>query len=220
MYGYVILFLAGYFLGAVPFAYVVAKLAAGVDIRTVGSGNVGASNVRRAVGNTAGIAVLILDIGKGFVPVHFFPDLLAPALPQAPAAVVCALGAVLGHVFTVFLKFRGGKGVATSCGVALGLAPLPAAIALATFAGVVAVWRYISLGSMAAAGVFLVGSLLLEDDPLGANLPVTGLAVAVVVLIVVRHRTNIQRLLAGTENKVGQDRQETSAKEVGEETSD
>ena len=207
--GYVALFLASYFLGAIPFAYVVTKLLTGVDIRTVGSGNVGATNVRRAAGNAAAAVVLALDVAKGFVPAYFLPTWFArmsPGLSPGLAGVLCGLGAILGHVFTVFLRFRGGKGVATSCGVAFGLAPLQASIALGVFVAVVAVWRYISLGSMSAAAAFLAGLVLLGKEPWGAGLPLTLFAIAVVVLIVVRHGTNIGRLLAGTEHRIGQDR--------------
>jgi len=208
--GYVLLFLASYFLGAIPFAYVVTKLVAGVDIRTVGSGNVGATNVRRAAGNATAAVVLALDVAKGFVPAYLFPTWVArvsPGLSPVLAGVLCGLGAILGHVFTVFLRFRGGKGVATSCGVAFGLAPLQASIALGVFVAVVAVWRYISLGSMSAAAAFFVSLVLVGKEPWGAGLPLTLFALAMTALIAVRHRTNVGRLLAGTEHRIGEDRE-------------
>jgi len=205
--GYVVLLVVSYLLGAVPFGYLVAKAVAGVDVRTVGSGNVGATNVRRAAGNAAGAAVLVLDIAKGFVPAFFFPALFFPSLPATTAGVVCGLGAILGHVFTVFLRLRGGKGVATGCGVAFGLAPLQAVIALGVFGVVVAVWRYISLGSMTAAVAFLVVLVLLAQDPWGNGLALTLFGAAMAALVIIRHRSNIQRLLAGTEHKLGRDRQ-------------
>jgi glycerol-3-phosphate acyltransferase PlsY len=210
--GYVALFLVSYFLGAVPFAYVVTKVLTGVDIRTVGSGNVGATNVRRAAGNAAAAVVLALDVAKGFVPAHFFPAWFAgvfPGLSVEFVGVLSGLGAILGHVFTVFLRFRGGKGVATSCGVAFGLAPLQGGIALGVFVLVVAVWRYISLGSMSAALAFLVSLVLLGKEPWGKGLPLTLFALAITALIVFRHRTNIGRLLAGTEHKLGRDKEAT-----------
>jgi glycerol-3-phosphate acyltransferase PlsY len=165
-------------------------------------------------------------MAKGFVPAYFFPAWFAAVFPglspfdrltalSSPgrieelglAGVVCGLGTILGHVFTVFLRFRGGKGVATSCGVAFGLAPLQAGIAFGVFMAAVAIWRYISLGSMSAAAAFLVSLVLLGKDPWGTGLPLTLFALAITVLIVIRHRTNITRLLAGTEHKMGQDRQ-------------
>lgn len=206
--GYLALFLMSYFLGAVPFAYLVTKALTGVDIRTVGSGNVGATNVRRAAGNAAAGVVLALDVAKGFVPAHFFPTWFAGVLPGLSpefAGVLAGLGAILGHVFTLFLRFRGGKGVATSCGVAFGLAPLQGGIALGVFVVVVAIWRYISLGSMSAALAFLVSLVLLGKEPWGKGLPLTVFALAVAALIVLRHRMNISRLLAGTEHKLGRD---------------
>jgi len=209
--GYVMLLLASYLLGSVPFGYLAVKTVAGVDVRTVGSGNIGATNVRRTAGNVVGVVVLALDIAKGFVPAYFFPlwfgGFWGGASPVS-VAVVCGLGAILGHVFTVFMRFRGGKGVATGCGVAFGLAPLPAAVALGAFVVVVAVWRYISLGSMTAAVVFLVALVLLGKEPWGRDLPVTLFAAAMAALVIVRHRGNVQRLLAGTEHKLGQDRRQ------------
>jgi len=180
-----------------------------VDVRTVGSGNIGATNVRRAAGNALGLTALGLDIVKGFVPTFFFPTWFSAFWTgEVPVSVgvVCGLGAILGHVFTVFMRFRGGKGVATGCGVAFGLAPLPAAVALGVFVGMVAAWRYISLGSMTAALVFLIALVLVEDEPLGADLALTVFAAAMAALVILRHRSNISRLLAGTEHKFGQDR--------------
>ena len=204
MTGYLVLAVVSYLVGAVPFGYLVVRAVAGVDVRTVGSGNIGATNVRRAAGNLAGAAVLVLDIAKGFVPAYFFAGWFFPDLPATTAQVVCGAGAILGHVFTVFLRFRGGKGVATGCGVAFGLAPPEAALALGAFAAVVAVWRYISLGSMSAVVVFVVSLVVLGEDPWGEGLALTVLAGAMAVLVVARHRSNVRRLLAGTEPKLGQ----------------
>jgi len=213
---YPVLLTASYLLGSVPSGYLVVRLVTGVDVRTVGSGNIGATNARRAAGTVVGVVVLALDIAKGFVPAFFFPGWLCPSLPTTTAAVVCGLGAILGHVFTVFMKFRGGKGVATGCGVAFGLAPLPAAIALGVFIAVVVVWRYISLGSMTAALVFLVSLVLLSKEPWGAGLSLTLFAAAMAVLVIVRHWGNVQRLLAGTERKFGQARQGSPQADVQE----
>ncbi len=207
MTAYLILLVVSYLLGSVPFGYLITKAVTGVDVRTVGSGNIGASNVRRAAGNAAGAVVLVLDIAKGFVPAFFFAGWLFPSLPVTTAGVVCSLGAILGHVFSVFMKFRGGKGVATGCGVAFGLAPTEAAIALGVFLVVVAIWRYVSVGSMSAVVVFLVSLVLLAEDPWGEGLAVTLFAGVMAALVIVRHRSNIQRLLAGSEHKLGQDRE-------------
>lgn len=193
------LWIAGsYVAGSIPFGLFSGWLA-GVDVRTKGSGNIGFTNVLRVCGAKFGIPVLLLDIAKGF-----FPAWLALGQGQSVlVAVLCALGAILGHNFPVWLGFRGGKGVATSAGVLGALLPQELGIALVSFLAVVAVTRYISLGSITAAVAMLVSHLLLRDAPFGGEeLPRTLLAVLMCVLVVVRHRANIQRLLAGTENKI------------------
>ncbi|WP_298438509.1 glycerol-3-phosphate 1-O-acyltransferase PlsY [Geobacter sp.] len=180
-----------YLLGSIPTGLLLAK-ALGVDIRATGSGNIGATNVYRTLGRTVGITTLVGDCLKGLLPV-----LVARRLGFDEAWVAAAgLAAFLGHVYTVFLRFKGGKGVATALGVFLGISPIAVLAALGVFIGVVVKWRYISLGSIAAAAVMPVAVAVVEGKPL-----VVALTLAVSVLVIWKHRENIRRLREGTENK-------------------
>jgi glycerol-3-phosphate acyltransferase PlsY len=196
-----------YLLGSVPFSYLIVKLAKGRDVRTVGSGNAGATNVMRAAGKAAGVAALLLDCCKGIAAVT-----TARAL-GAPSAVVGAAAAavVVGHVFPVFLGFRGGKGVATAAGALGALEPAVLAVGMALFVVVVAWKRYISLGSMTAAVSFPL--LLLAGERLGWLRPAgTGpvaASFAIAALILVRHAGNLDRLRRGVEPRLGERRPET-----------
>jgi glycerol-3-phosphate acyltransferase PlsY len=205
------LILCAYLLGSVPFAYLIAKAVRGIDIREVGSGNVGATNVGRALGRKWGILVFALDVLKGFLPT------LAALLlhgcrigePELPLGVALAgFAAVAGHNWPVFLKFKGGKGMATSCGVFLAVFPLGLLIAVGVWAAVVALTRYVSVGSMVAAATLLACALLLGRDPFGAGKFLTALAAVAAVLSIVRHRANIGRLVQGTENRIGRKREQ------------
>jgi glycerol-3-phosphate acyltransferase PlsY len=181
-----------YLAGSVPTGFLVAR-ARGVDIRAAGSGNIGATNVARTLGRPLGALVLFLDALKGFAP-----TLGAAALGLSDGAVAASgLATVLGHVFPVWLRFRGGKGVATGLGVFLALAPVAAAAAVVTYAGLLAATRVSSLGSLAAATV-LLGAMVATQRP-GATL---ALGVAVWLLIVWRHRDNIARLRRGQEGRL------------------
>lgn len=189
-----ILLALSYLLGSVPFGVLIARYKK-VDIRRHGSGNIGATNVNRALGKKAGVLTLVLDCAKGALPVALAQNFTGDDFQAAGAG----MAAFLGHLFPVFLKFKGGKGVATGLGVFLYATPLAALCCVAVFAVAVAVSRYVSLGSMLAAlSLPLFGCLL--------QVPVSyGYASgAVAVLIVFKHRANIERLLAGTENKFGQ----------------
>ncbi len=191
---------AGYLLGSIPFSYLVARRH-GVDVRRVGSGNVGATNVMRTVGKAAGVSAFLLDSGKGVLAV-----LGARALDQGTVVeTVAAVAAIIGHLYPVWLAGRGGKGVATGAGTFLVLAPLPTALGVAVFALALGALRYVSVaslaGTLAMAGFTLV---------LGAPRPVVVAASAVAVLIVWKHRTNIRRILAGTENRLGKKKQAES----------
>jgi len=190
-----------YLLGSVSFSVVLVKVMRGLDVRTVGSGNAGATNVMRAAGKKAGAAVLALDVIKGVTAVA------VPRALDAPPAVIggAAVAVVLGHVFPVFFGFRGGKGVATSAGALGTLAPAAMAAGLAVFILVVLWKRYVSLGSMVTAVLFplLVG--------LGARLgwPEYGgpwlvlASAAIALLILIKHRNNLRRLRQGTEPRLG-----------------
>ncbi|MDR0993295.1 MAG: glycerol-3-phosphate 1-O-acyltransferase PlsY [Verrucomicrobiota bacterium] len=192
-----LLLLASYVVGSIPFGWLLARLK-GVDLRTCGSGNIGATNVFRCIGEGWGVLALVLDALKGFLPAFVFPRLLA--LP-APAwfGIACGMAAVAGHNWPVWLKFKGGKGVSTSAGMLLGIAPAAAGMGILAFAITVGLFRWVSLASMVAAvaaalaGVWLYG----PTQPLLA-----AVLVMLALLVVLKHRTNIRRLLQGTEPKI------------------
>jgi glycerol-3-phosphate acyltransferase PlsY len=185
---------AAYLIGSVPFALILARLWGGRDLRVVGSGNVGATNLFRTAGVTPGVLAALLDASKGALSV-----LLAQRLNSAPEMpAVAGVAAILGHVYPIWLGFRGGKGVATAAGVFAVLAPVAALAAFSVFLGVTAVTHIVSLGSVAAS-VTLPGAAYLAGSPL----PVLMAALAVAALIVVRHRTNLSRLRLGVERRIG-----------------
>ncbi len=203
--------LAAYVVGATPFGVILAR-AHGVDLRRVGSGNVGATNVARVLGRKWGYVCFALDVLKGLVPVALAGVLLRPPAGQVPppadqaAWVAVGLGAVLGHVFSFYLGFRGGKGVATALGVVLGMYPYFTAaggVALAVWVAVTLASRYVSLGSIVAAVAFVPLFAAFNRRVIGRLWPLTIFAVAMAVLIVARHRSNIRRLLNRSENKIG-----------------
>lgn len=187
-----ILVLAGaYLLGSIPTGLLLGKVY-GIDVRKEGSGNIGATNLYRTVGRKVGVITLAGDCLKGMLPVL---AVKYSSLPLEYAAWV-GLAAFCGHVFSVFLKFRGGKGVATALGVFLALSPLAVAIALGVFVVMMLVWRYVSLGSISAAAVMPIAVWALGG---GRVLIVVTMLIAVIVII--RHTENIKRLAAGTENR-------------------
>jgi glycerol-3-phosphate acyltransferase PlsY len=191
---------AAYLLGSISFSYLIVKLAKGRDVRTVGSGNAGATNVMRAAGKAAGAAALLLDCGKGIAAVEGARALGAPgAVVGAAAAAV-----VVGHVFPVFLGFRGGKGVATAAGALGALAPGVLALGIVLFILVLAWKRYVSLGSIVAAASFplllAAGWLLGWLRPPGAG-PVVA-SCFIVALVVARHAANLDRLRRGVEPRI------------------
>lgn len=191
-----------YLVGGIPFGFLIGR-ACGVDIRDVGSGNIGATNVWRTVGKPQGLVAFGLDVGKGLVAVLVIGGLFGQGQVPMMRVIAAGLGAILGHVFPVYLGFRGGKAVATSLGVVISLAPAPTLIAFATFVVVVGIWRYISLGSITAAMVVAVATPLMTPDPFGANLVLTCFIWLIAALVIVRHRTNIGRLIRGTERTFG-----------------
>jgi acyl phosphate:glycerol-3-phosphate acyltransferase len=187
-----------YFVGAVPFGYLFVRLLLGRDIREVGSGNIGATNVLRASGLVSGIVTLLLDAAKGYLAV-----LVAGLLTHQDRRfmALAAGAAVLGHVFPIYLRFRGGKGVATSAGALLGLAELSTTGAILVFLLVVALWRYVSLASIFAAALLPIFYFLLEYKH-QRSIAVLLAVVFCCALVVIRHAENIRRLVAGTENKL------------------
>lgn len=182
-----------YLLGSIPFGYLVGQLK-GRDIRRFGSGNIGTANALRVLGLPAALAVFLGDVLKGLVAVLVGRWLSGSAV----TAVLCGLAAVCGHNWSLFLGFRGGKGVATSFGAVLGLSPLLALVLIPVWAVAVAVTRYSSLGSLLAAALAPVGALVLRQ---GWHVAVFALLAA--ALIIWRHKANIKRLLAGTELRLG-----------------
>lgn len=182
---------AAYLVGSIPTGLLLGK-AYGIDVRKEGSGNIGATNLYRTVGRKVGIITLIGDCLKGLLPVLLVT--LGPFPPDLAAWV--GLAAFCGHVFSVFLKFRGGKGVATALGVFLALAPLAVAIAMALFAVLMFLWRYVSLGSIAAAAAMPPAVYFL-----GGSKAVTLVTAIISLIVIVRHHENIGRLLSGTESR-------------------
>jgi len=196
---------ASYLLGSIPFGYILVRIFQGIDVRSIGSGNIGATNVARTGGKGLAIATLFLDALKGWLPV--FLVLHLPGIPVSSdmqlhtLAAMSALAAVIGHMFPVWLGFKGGKGVATGLGVFLALAPLAVLIAVVLFAVIVGLTRYVSLGSILAAASFPVALWWLERDLFPA--PALAMCVAVALLVIIRHHQNIGRLLKGTESRFG-----------------
>lgn len=191
MIGLMVLVLA-YVLGAIPFGYLLVKWKTGADVRGSGSGNIGATNVLRTSGRLAGVATLLLDIGKGYLAV-WLAGRLTGADPLWMSAA--ALAALAGHAYPVFLRFQGGKAVAPFIGAFLCLTPLPMAAILLVFVGVVAATRHISMGSIVAAAVFPLAVWLIQKP----SWPVVLSSLMAAAFILYRHRSNIERLNLGTE---------------------
>ena len=188
---------ASYFLGSIPTGFLWAK-ARGIDIREVGSGNIGATNVMRTLGKGPGIAVLLIDALKGFAPVwlapRFFPGVNNPSALQ----IVCCVSVIAGHNWTCWLKFKGGKGVATGAGALLAFLPLPLLCGLGVWLVVFVIWRYVSLASICAAVAVPIATwLIMKDQMLTVFTAILG------VVAIYKHKSNVQRLLAGTETRVG-----------------
>ena len=191
--------LASYLLGAIPTSYLVGRIFRGIDLRQHGSRNLGATNLYRIMGWKYAVPVGLVDVAKGVVPVVLFGRMI-PAVPLFP--VYCGVAAVLGHVFSIFVGFKGGKGVATAAGVVLGLAPFALLAVVAVWVVVVKLSGYVSLGSVLASALFPVAAVLLNPnrpEPLWFD-------IALALFLVVKHRGNIQRLIDGTENRFGASR--------------
>jgi glycerol-3-phosphate acyltransferase PlsY len=189
-----------YLLGAIPMTLIVARLGAGVDLRAVGSGNLGATNLYRALGWKYAIPAGVFDVAKGAVPTAFLPGRVGT---EAWIPLAIGAAAITGHVFSVFVRFRGGKGVATAAGVVLALAPLPVLLSFVVWAGVVKLTGYVSLASMLGAVVFPLAAWIVGT----ANPWVVPVGALLAAFILFTHRTNLARLLAGTENRFGRRRE-------------
>jgi glycerol-3-phosphate acyltransferase PlsY len=194
--------LAGYLAGAVPFSYIAGRVFGGVDLRRHGSGNLGATNTFRLLGARIAVVVLALDVAKGFVPVAVAPALGATGhVPREWLMLTAAFFAVIGHMFSVFVSFAGGKGIATTAGAFAALAPWPLVTAAAVFGLVFAAKRIVSLASIVSAVVFPIAIFVLDRTGLApAPWPLRAASVLVTVVVLVKHRSNMRRLLRGEES--------------------
>jgi glycerol-3-phosphate acyltransferase PlsY len=219
---WLIALVVSYLVGSIPFGLLIG-LARGIDVRTQGSGNIGATNVRRVVGKSWGNLAFACDVAKGAGPVLAFGSWLSllgdttPSTPRALAFIAIAVATILGHMFPIYLRFKGGKGVATGLGSLTALWPhvtLAALLALATWVSVLKATRYVSIASCAAAIALPLGVLVLPlagwpnpDTPLPARLAVAApfvlVTLALAALVIWKHRGNLARLRAGTEPKIG-----------------
>jgi acyl phosphate:glycerol-3-phosphate acyltransferase len=214
IWSYIIVAVAAYLLGSIPTGFLVAK-AKGIDIRSVGSGNIGATNAMRVLGKPAGIFVLLVDAAKGYVACALIPPLIwnwlaphysglfqyfrdTPVENQMRYFLIAGIFAVLGHNFTCWLKFKGGKGIATTAGVYLALAPVALGIAFAVFILTILVTRYASVGSIIAAIALPIAVWFTNED-----LFLRIVTIALCLLAIYKHKSNIKRLMAGTENQLG-----------------
>ena len=194
-----LLVLAAYLVGSTPTSYLAGKWTRGVDLRDHGSGNLGATNTFRVLGAKVAAPVMVLDILKGFLPAALFP--LWDGEAGWGWALAYGAAAIVGHVFSAFMRFRGGKGVATAAGVFLALAPKAVLPALLVWLAVLGIWRMVSLASIAAAGTLIVALALTEP-----RLPVLLLGIVVAAFVVYAHRSNIRRIVRGEEFRFGKAR--------------
>lgn len=195
--GGILLLVLGYLSGSVPFGYLLTRAVAGVDVRQVGSGNIGATNAARAGGKGLGLVVLLLDVLKAVVPILLARWLL-PGPPDGPWVTATALAAFVGHLYPVWLRFKGGKGVATGLGIFLVLTPWAALAGVVAFAALYGATRISSVGSLAGTAVCSLGAFAVH----GPRSPVPWAGLVIAVLVVLRHRDNIRRLLRGEEKKM------------------
>lgn len=201
--------LLAYLLGSIPTSYLAGRLVAGIDLRSHGSGNLGAANTFRILGAKPALVVLLVDVAKGFLPVHLAP--LLPGADQVPGhwlKLVAAFFAVVGHMFSVFVSLSGGKGIATTAGAYLALSPYAFLLALALWLLVLAASRIVSMASLSAAlalPFIVVGTWRLGWSQ--ARWSELAVSIALTFVIVVKHRSNIQRLIAGQEPKLGRKKQ-------------
>jgi acyl phosphate:glycerol-3-phosphate acyltransferase len=213
-----IIAIISYLLGSIPTSIIVARKARGIDIRQHGSGNAGGTNVIRVLGWKAGVFVILLDIAKGMVATMLVARLMEGPLPFSNATpfddftvvqIIAGCSAILGHIWTVFAGFKGGKGIATAGGMLIGIAPVEVAVSFGVFAIVFLLTHYVSLGSLSAAVAFPLTMFFRENvflvDVRGYGTLIF-FAIGISLLIIYTHRANISRLLAGTENRIHSDR--------------
>jgi len=208
--------IGAYLLGSIPFGLIIAR-AHGKDLRSIGSGNIGATNVSRALGRKWAYVCFFLDVLKGLIPTLAAMHLARPQATYTYAEKIVTLwlwlvvgcAAVVGHIFPLYVRFKGGKGVATSFGVALGIWPyytICAALAMATWLVIVSIWRYVSLASIVASAAFpitLTAAIIITKNWRFADLwPLLAVALLIPLMVTIRHRQNIKRLIEGTEAKI------------------
>lgn len=204
-----------YLVGSIPTSIIIGKIARGIDIRQYGSGNAGGTNVIRVLGWKAGVFVILMDMAKGLIATLLLSRLMFGALPFANLTpfddftvvqIIAGSAAILGHIWTVFAGFRGGKGIATAGGMLIGIAPVEVGVSLAVFSIVFLVTHYVSLGSLSAAVAFPLTMFFRENVFLeqvrGYNTLIY-FSIAIALLIIYTHRANIRRLVAGTEQRLG-----------------
>ncbi|UCG52986.1 MAG: glycerol-3-phosphate 1-O-acyltransferase PlsY [Candidatus Latescibacterota bacterium] len=200
--------IVGYLAGAIPFSYIAGKVFAGIDLRKHGSGNLGASNTFRLLGAKIAIGVLVGDVGKGFLPVYFAPACgLTGTIADHWLMLAAAFFAVVGHMFSVFVGFSGGKGVATAAGAYLALAPLALLITFVVFAVVFAGKRIVSLASLSGAVALPIIVVLLNVTGIAiSHWSLLAVSILITIVVLVKHHSNIKRLLAGEEPALGRTR--------------
>ena len=203
----VLLTLAAYLLGSIPTSYLVGR-AHGVDLREHGSGNLGGTNVYRVLGLRAGLPVVLIDVSKGFLPAYFFPGW--DGSPMGQLALVYGLAAIAGHVWSIFMRFQGGKGVATGGGVLIALAPTSAQVGLLVWAGLVLITGYVSVASIAAATTVPVVAWLTDE-----RVSTVLFCAAIALFVWWTHRQNLRRLMRGEENRFGTNRRRRGSAEEG-----
>ncbi len=196
----IIAVICSYLLGCIPTSFIFGKLLKKIDIRQFGSHNVGATNAIRVLGVKIGIITLLIDIAKGFFAIQIGKMIIQN--PNNLMIISLGFAAILGHIFTVFLNFKGGKGVATSAGVLIALAPIPFLIALLTFVIIVWITKYVSLGSILAGLVLLIVEIIINIRNSFLDLEFLIFFFVIVMFIIIRHKKNIKKLIAGTENKI------------------
>ncbi len=219
--GAVLATLGAYLIGSIPFGFLIARSVRGIDIREHGSGNIGATNVSRVVGGKWGLAVLVLDALKGGLPVWLLPMLLLSG-PCTHTSVLCGLATIVGHMYPCWLKLRGGKGVATALGVIVVLAPSAIGIAVLVFALTMLLFRRVALSSMSAALAFAVWQTATTwpESFSSTQWSLGVFSIAVPLLIVFRHRSNLARLLRGEEPRFHFARSEAALDSEEENSSD
>jgi len=193
---YLVLIFSAYIIGSIPTAYIIGRLTKGIDIRNYGSGNVGATNAFRVLGKKLGILTLIIDILKGFLPVYFLNFLLKSNVLNLQ--LIAGLFLIIGHIYTIFLGFKGGKGVATAAGVFLAITPIQMFLTLIVFAIILKTTKYVSVGSIISAISYPIFIFIWDVSAISLKI----LSIAIALLIILKHKSNIVRLLNGSEKKI------------------